>query len=209
MLLGRGRRAPRRPRLRPARAHVGSQFVPPCVGQQRLVRELCPSRVLGLASHPCRDLPSCCGEGEPSHESRLCSAMRCSAHPSPPGLANADARYLCPICSTCMGRISSGSQPISAVPESPRGLAVEEGEGAVFLFFYFLFSFFTKIYFYFRNLQEYTPAAPLSGGRDLIAPLRGGRGFCAKTFTKIFARRSWGRRRVPAARQWGGRGIFL
>ena len=27
-----------------------------------------------------------------------------------------------------MGRISSGSQPISALPESPRGLAVEEGE---------------------------------------------------------------------------------
>jgi len=52
--------------------------------------------------------------------------MLCS--PQPPGLPNADARYLCPICSTRMGRISSGSQPISAVPESPRGLAVEEGE---------------------------------------------------------------------------------
>ena len=32
-------------------------------------------------------------------------------------------------------------------------------------FFYFLFSFFIKIYFRFGNLQEYTPAAPLSGGR--------------------------------------------
>ena len=45
---------------------------------------------------------------------------------------------------------------------------------------YFLFSFFTKIYFRFQNLQEYTPAAPLPGGRDLIAPLRGGRVFSAK-----------------------------
>ena len=66
-----------------------------------------------------------------------------------------------------------------------------------FLFFYFLFLFFTKIYFRFRNLQEYTPAAPLPGGRDLVAPLWGDRGFCAKTFVKIFARRSLG----PVARQ--------
>jgi len=33
-----------------------------------------------------------------------------------------------------------------------------------FFIFYFLFSFFTKIYFRFENLQEYTPAAPLPGG---------------------------------------------
>ena len=67
-------------------------------------------------------------------------------------------------------------------------------------FFYFLFLifvFYKKIYFRFRNLQEYNPAAPLPGGRDLVAPLRGGRGFCAKTFAKIFARRSLG----PVARQ--------
>ena len=32
--------------------------------------------------------------------------------------------------------------------------------------------------------------APLPGDRDLAAPLRGGRGFCAKTFAKIFVRRS-------------------
>ena len=36
-------------------------------------------------------------------------------------------------------------------------------------FFIFLFSFFIKIYFHFRNLQKYTPAAPLPGGRDLAA----------------------------------------
>jgi len=53
--------------------------------------------------------------------------------------------------------------------------------GAVF---YFLFSFFTKIYFYFQNLQEYTPAALLRGGRDVVAPLRGGRGFSTKIFAK-------------------------
>ena len=46
---------------------------------------------------------------------------------------------------------------------------------AVFLFFYFLFPFFTKIYFRFGNLQKYTPAAPLPGGRDLAARLGGGR----------------------------------
>ena len=66
--------------------------------------------------------------------------------------------------------------------------------GAVFLFFYFLFSFFTKIYFRVRNLQEYTPAALLRGGRDVaallwggrdvVAPLRGGRGFSAKIFAE-------------------------
>ena len=55
---------------------------------------------------------------------------------------------------------------------------------AVFLFFYFLFLFFTKIYFCFQNLQEYTPAAALPGGRDLVAPLRGGRGFSTKIFTE-------------------------
>ena len=49
-----------------------------------------------------------------------------------------------------------------------------------FLFLYFLFLFFTKIYFRFGNLQKYTPAAPLPGGRDLAARLPGGRGLSAK-----------------------------
>ena len=62
------------------------------------------------------------------------------------------------------------------------------------------FFIFTKIYFRFQNLQEYTPAAPLPGGRDLVAPLRGGRGFCAKNFAKIFARRSLGAGRPAAGR---------
>ena len=70
-----------------------------------------------------------------------------------------------------------------------------------FYFFYFLFSFFTKnIYFRFRNLQKYTPSAPLPGDRDLVAPLRGGRGFCAKNFAKIFARRSLRAGRPAAGR---------
>ena len=71
---------------------------------------------------------------------------------------------------------------------------------AVFLFLYFSILFFTKIYFCFRNLQEYTLAAPLPGDWDLVAPLRGGRGFCAKTFAKIFAHRSLGAGRPAAGR---------
>ena len=61
---------------------------------------------------------------------------------------------------------------------------------AVFLFFYFLFSLFTKIYFHFRNLQEYTPAAQLPGGQHLVAPLPGGRGLSVKIFIKKIAFRS-------------------
>ena len=80
------------------------------------------------------------------------------------------------------------------------GLSSQEPVNRGFLFFYFIFLFFTKIYFCFQNLHKYTPAAPLPGGRDLVAPLRGGRGFCAKTFTKIFARRSLGAGRPAAGR---------
>ena len=36
---------------------------------------------------------------------------------------------------------------------------------ALFLFLYFLFSFFTKIYFQYYNLQFCTPTALLGGGR--------------------------------------------
>jgi len=54
----------------------------------------------------------------------------------------------------------------------------------VFLFFYFLFSFFIKIYFRFQNLQEYTLAAPLPGGRHPVARLLDGRDLSAKKFVK-------------------------
>ena len=81
------------------------------------------------------------------------------------------------------------------------GLEATHAVMAVFLFLYFLFSFFTKIYFRFGNLQEYTPAAPLPGGRDLAARQRGGRGICEKNFRDKIARRSLG----PVARQRGGR----
>ena len=64
-------------------------------------------------------------------------------------------------------------------------------QGRFFLFLYFLFSFFTKIYVRVRNLHEYTPAAPLSGGRA----------FLQKISRKICARVPEG----PAARQRGGR----
>ena len=46
---------------------------------------------------------------------------------------------------------------------------------ALFLFFYFLFSFFTKIYFQYYNLQFCTPTALLGGGRGPAAPQEGGR----------------------------------
>ena len=56
-------------------------------------------------------------------------------------------------------------------------------EFVVFLFLYFSILFFTKIYFYFRNLQEYTPTAPLPGGRHLA----GRQGLFCKKFCGKFA----------------------
>ena len=53
-----------------------------------------------------------------------------------------------------------------------------------FIFFIFYFHFLQKIYFRFRNLQEYTPAAQLAGGRHLVAPLPGGKGLSVKIFVK-------------------------
>ena len=61
---------------------------------------------------------------------------------------------------------------------------------AVFLFLYFLFPFFIKIYFRYGNLQKYTPAAPLPGGRGLSAKKRGNK----------FADRSLGTGRPAAGR---------
>ena len=58
---------------------------------------------------------------------------------------------------------------------------------AVFLFFIFVLK---NIYFRFGNLQEYTPAARQ----------RGGRGFYAKNFAQIIARRSLGVGRPAAGR---------
>ena len=55
---------------------------------------------------------------------------------------------------------------------------------AVFLFLYFLFPFFTKIYFRYENLQKYTPAAQLPVSRDLAARQPGGRGLSAKKLEK-------------------------
>ena len=69
-----------------------------------------------------------------------------------------------------------------------------------FLFLYFLFPFFTKIYFRFGNLQKYTPAARLPGGRDLAARLPGGRGLPVKKRRKQIADRSLGIGRPAAGR---------
>ena len=66
----------------------------------------------------------------------------------------------------------------------------EASSNALFLFLYFLFPFFIKIYFRFGNLQKYTSAAPLPGGRGLSAKKRG----------KKLQTGPW----EPAARQPGG-----
>ena len=84
-------------------------------------------------------------------------------------------------------RRQAGAEQASAAAGcacSARGAHALLALAAVFLFLYFSISFFTKIYFCFRNLQEYTPAAPLLGGRDLVAPLRSGRGFSVKIFAE-------------------------
>ena len=70
----------------------------------------------------------------------------------------------------------------------------------VFYFYIFYFRFLQKIYFRFENLQEYTPAAPLPGGRDLAARQRGGRGIFEKKFADKIARRSLGAGRPAAGR---------
>ena len=46
-------------------------------------------------------------------------------------------------------------------PHGPLRSQRRQPHRAVFLFLYFLFPFFTKIYFRFENLQKYTPSAPL------------------------------------------------
>ena len=52
-----------------------------------------------------------------------------------------------------------------------------------FLFFIFVFK---KNIFSFSKFTEIYPAAPQPGGRDLVAPLRGGRDFSAKKIRKKF-----------------------
>ena len=86
-----------------------------------------------------------------------------------------------------------------------------ESEASLPVLVVFYFCFFTKIYFYFRNLQEYTPAGPLPGGRDLVAPLRGGRGFFVKILRNFLQKSPWrtgrpaaGRPAPQAAQQRGG-----
>ena len=50
-------------------------------------------------------------------------------------------------------------------------------------FIFFIFVFYKNIFSFSKFIVIY-PAAPLPGGRDLVAPLRGGRGFSAKIFTE-------------------------
>jgi len=56
----------------------------------------------------------------------------------------------------------------------------------VFLFLYFLFSFFTKIYFCFRNLQKYTPSRPAAGRSGPSRPAAGRQGLLCKNFYENF-----------------------
>ena len=51
-----------------------------------------------------------------------------------------------------------------------------------FIFLFFIFVFYKNI-FSFSKFTGIYPAAPLPDDRDVVAPLRGGRGFCAKFFT--------------------------
>ena len=62
--------------------------------------------------------------------------------------------------------MSGAGAPSEAERGGPRNSA-SLPLGRFFYFFYFLFSFFTKIYFRFANLQEYTPAARQPGGRGI------------------------------------------
>ena len=55
------------------------------------------------------------------------------------------------------------------------------GSGRFFIFIFFNFDFFKNI-FSFSKFTEIYPGCPLPGSRDLVAPLRGGRGFFAKKF---------------------------
>ena len=78
-----------------------------------------------------------------------------------------------------------------------------------FLISIFFFLFFTKIYFRYGNLQKYTPAAQLPGGRDLAARQQG---LFRKKNTKNNCRQiprtgrpAAGRPVPPAARLPGGR----
>ena len=52
-----------------------------------------------------------------------------------------------------------------------------------FIFLFFIFVFYKNI-FSFSKFTEIYPAALLPGGRDLVAPLQGGRGFSAKIFAE-------------------------
>ena len=84
-------------------------------------------------------------------------------------------------------------------PDQMAGFDAAGAPTRAFFIFLFFISVFTKIYFRFGNLQKYTPAAPLPGGRDLAARLPGGRDLNAKKEEKNC--RSLG----PVARQRGGR----
>ena len=109
-----------------------------------------------------------------------------------------DEHGLSPMCLPVFVCIQTGQKRKGT--QRPNAARMQKSSGFfIFLFFNFIF---TKIYFRFRNLQIYTPAAPLPGGR----------GFYAKSFIKNLHAGPWrtgrpaARRPAPqAARQLGGR----
>ena len=68
--------------------------------------------------------------------------------------------------------------------QNAKGSKGDAALGGFFIFIFFISIFYKKIYFRFENLQKYTPATRLPGGRHLAAPLPGGRGFSAKSFAE-------------------------
>jgi hypothetical protein len=73
---------------------------------------------------------------------------------------------------------------------------------SVYLFIYFLKIFFTKIYFWFRNLQLYTLTIRQRDGRPIAAPLRAIRTYIQINLT-FLTRRPLAGRRPPGSRAAG------
>jgi len=63
----------------------------------------------------------------------------------------------------------------------------DPGMRGFFVFIFYIFVFYKNIFF-FSKFTEIYPAAPLPGGRDLVAP-QSGRGFSAK-ISQIFLQKS-------------------
>ena len=84
--------------------------------------------------------------------------------------------------------------------------------GGFFIFLFFIFVFYKNIFLFSKFTGVYTPASLLPGGRHLVAPPRGGRGFSIIFNGKNLCANPWrtgrptaGRPAPQAARQRGDR----